>query len=66
MSTENSKMVEEEKSDQDKLFYSVDNVTSELLALVSSFSDEELNQIPFEGSWTAAQVGDQNPSDEDV
>src|SRR6185369_7695715 len=35
-----------------------DNITSELVELISSFSDEEINQIPFEGSWTAAQVAD--------
>lgn len=27
------------------------------VALLESFSQEELNKVPFEGSWTAAQVG---------
>ncbi|MBD2701221.1 DinB family protein [Spirosoma sp. BT702] len=31
---------------------------TELLRMLSSLSEEELNQVPFEGSWTAAQVGD--------
>jgi hypothetical protein len=29
----------------------------ELLHLLSAFSQEQLNTVPFEGSWTAAQVG---------
>ena len=30
----------------------------ELLQLLSTFSQEQLNTVPFEGSWTAAQVGE--------
>ncbi len=33
-----------------------DNIADQLLRLVSSAGQEELNTIPFEGSWTAAQV----------
>ena len=33
-----------------------DNTADQLLKLVSSAGQEELNTIPFEGSWTAAQV----------
>jgi len=29
----------------------------ELLELLSAFSQEQLNTVPYEGSWTAAQVG---------
>jgi len=29
----------------------------ETVTLLSSFNEKELNTIPFEGSWTAAQVG---------
>jgi len=58
MSDEHSKIVAGEKLNQGKLFYSVDSITSELVEVVSSFNDEEINQIPFEGSWTAAQVAD--------
>ena len=32
--------------------------TDELLQILSSFTEAELNTIPFEGSWTAAQVGE--------
>ncbi len=28
------------------------------IALVASFGDEEINKIPFEGSWTPGQVAD--------
>jgi dihydrofolate reductase len=37
---------------------SVNLITSTFLELVESFSQEELNKIPFENSWTAAQVGE--------
>lgn len=32
------------------------STATELLALVGSFTQEQINVIPFEGSWTAAQV----------
>ncbi len=31
-------------------------VTDELIQIVSSLDDEQLNQVPFTGSWTAGQV----------
>ena len=34
------------------------NTTNELIQLLSSLSQDQLNQVPFEGSWTAGQVGD--------
>jgi hypothetical protein len=36
----------------------VTETTDELLNLISSMSEEQLNKIPFEGSWTAGQVTD--------
>ncbi|MGN6165462.1 MAG: DinB family protein [Flavisolibacter sp.] len=33
-----------------------DETTKDLLDTIASFSQEEFNTIPFEGSWTAAQV----------
>ena len=33
-----------------------DEATNDLLNTITSFSQEEFNAIPFEGSWTAAQV----------
>ncbi|MGN6398980.1 MAG: DinB family protein [Flavisolibacter sp.] len=33
-----------------------DETTNDLLNTIASFSQEEFNTIPFEGSWTAAQV----------
>ncbi len=30
----------------------------ELLKVISSFSDDQIHIVPFEGSWTAAQVAD--------
>jgi hypothetical protein len=35
-----------------------DETSKDLLQAVSSFSEEEFNEIPFEGSWSAAQVAD--------
>ncbi|GAA0558179.1 DinB family protein [Chitinophaga japonensis] len=34
-----------------------DHTCSTLLELLSSFSQEQLNTVPFAGSWTAGQVG---------
>ncbi len=39
-----------------ELFASYDKTTTELLQLVSSFSEKEINTIPYEDNWTAAQV----------
>jgi len=36
----------------------VTETTNELLMLISSLSEEQLNKVPFEGSWTAGQVTD--------
>lgn len=36
----------------------VTETIDELLKLISSLSEEQLNQVPFEGSWTAGQVTD--------
>ncbi len=41
-----------------ELFNQVETTTNELIQLIDSLSEEQLNKIPFEGSWTAAQVGD--------
>ncbi|HEU5366758.1 MAG TPA: DinB family protein [Hanamia sp.] len=35
-----------------------DETAKGLLEIVSSFDDKEFNEIPFEGSWSAAQVAD--------
>jgi hypothetical protein len=34
----------------------LDTALGETLQLLSSFNEKELNTVPFEGSWTAAQV----------
>lgn len=36
----------------------LEETTNELLQLVSSFGEEEMNSVPFKDSWTAAQVAD--------
>lgn len=36
----------------------LDAALGETLQLLSSFSEEDMNKVPFEGSWTAAQVGE--------
>jgi hypothetical protein len=32
--------------------------TADLLATIASFKEDDINTIPFEGSWTAGQVGE--------
>ncbi len=34
------------------------NTTTELLKLLSTLNQEQLNAVPFEGSWTAGQLGE--------
>ena len=41
-----------------ELFASLDDITSELSELISLFSETQINELPFAGSWTAAQVAD--------
>lgn len=43
---------------KNELLRSFNNTTAELLQALSLFNEEELNTIPFEGSWTAGQVGE--------
>ncbi|GAA3929705.1 DinB family protein [Chitinophaga oryziterrae] len=35
-----------------------ENTAAELIKTLSSFSETEINVVPFEGSWTAGQVGE--------
>lgn len=41
-----------------ELFASFEDTTTQLINSLSLFSEKEINRIPFEGSWTAAQVGE--------
>lgn len=36
----------------------IKNTTDELIGLISLVNEEQFNKIPFEGSWSIAQVGD--------
>ena len=47
-----------EKLNREALLVSLDQTTSEFLKVLSSFNEEEINRIPFQNSWTAAQVAD--------
>jgi len=47
-----------ENASTPELFSSFDATTLELLELMSFFSDTQINELPFTGSWTAAQVAD--------
>src|SRR4051794_3818628 len=47
-----------EKLNTEQLFISLDETTSELLKVISSFNEQEINAVPFKDSWTAAQVAD--------
>ncbi len=42
----------------EKLFAGLEKATGELLQLVSAFSEETINTIPFKDSWTSAQLAD--------
>ena len=42
----------------EELIKELDETTKELLDTVDSFSQEQFNAVPFEGSWTAAQVAE--------
>ena len=42
----------------ENLSSSLDTTTSELIRLISSFSETQINEIPSAGSWTAAQVAE--------
>jgi len=35
----------------------LENALGETVSLLSSLNEQELNKVPFKGSWTAAQVG---------
>ena len=37
--------------------YEFESVTEALMQLLDSFTGEEINSVPFDGSWTAGQVG---------
>ncbi len=41
-----------------ELAINFDQTSKDLLQTVSSFAEKEFNEIPFEGSWSAAQVAD--------
>lgn len=43
---------------KDKLMNGLEETTKDLLKTLSSFSKEQFNSIPFEGSWTAGQVAE--------
>jgi hypothetical protein len=47
-----------EKLNTKELLKSLDETTSELLKTISLFNEKEINTVPFENSWTAAQVAD--------
>src|SRR5262245_26382266 len=53
-----SRFIMTEKLNTEELFVSLDDTTSELIRLISSFTEMQINDIPFAGSWTAAQVAD--------
>ncbi len=45
-----------EKLNTKELFESLDETTSQLLQMISSLNENEINTIPFKNSWTAAQL----------
>ncbi len=53
-----SSLIMTENVNAKELFLSLDNTTSELIELISSFDETQINEIPSAGSWTAAQVAE--------
>jgi O-methyltransferase involved in polyketide biosynthesis len=49
-------MMEQTRLNTKELLKQFNETESELLQAVSSFTEEQLNTVPFEGSWTAGQV----------
>ncbi len=47
-----------DKINRGKLFSDFENTNAELLTIISAVNEKQLNKIPFENSWTAAQVAD--------
>lgn len=45
-----------ERLDTEKLFKELDKITNTFLSLVNSTSERMLDTVPFEGSWTVAQL----------
>jgi dihydrofolate reductase len=43
---------------QTKILEEIEITGKEFIQLISSFSQEQINQVPFEGSWTAGQVSE--------
>ena len=52
------KIMTTEKIDAKEILDQLDKTTSAFLNVISSFNEEEINIIPFEKSWSAAQVAD--------
>ena len=52
------KIMTTEKIDTTEILDQLDKTTSAFLNVVSSFNEKEINTIPFEKSWSAAQVAD--------
>src|SRR5690349_4155039 len=53
-----SSLLMTENVNTEQLLTSLDNTTSELIALISLFDETQINEIPSAGSWTAAQVAE--------
>lgn len=47
-----------ENINTEELFAALDNTTSELIELISSFSETQINELTCAGRWTAAQVAE--------
>ncbi|MEO6452453.1 MAG: DinB family protein [Ginsengibacter sp.] len=45
-----------ETSDKNELFTAIDEAVSELVSLMSSLDENQINSVPYQDSWTAAQL----------
>ncbi|PSL48342.1 DinB family protein [Chitinophaga niastensis] len=41
-----------------ELLTEIDNTAADLLQTIASFKEEQINVVPFEGSWTAGQIAE--------
>jgi effector-binding domain-containing protein len=55
---ESSEFTDKLNQQKASLMGELEKTTTELLQTLATFNQETINRIPFEGSWTAAQVGD--------
>ena len=52
----NSKIMIAENSTPEELIQEIDDVFQQFINMISMLDNNQINQVPFENSWTAAQL----------